>query len=70
MGSEFEQIQSLMKYARSLEEKTMGKDFERYRRNAELLDECKKKKFPNLEKLGLINKTPQDDDTTQQTHPC
>lgn len=45
-----------MKYARSLEEKTMGKDFERYRRNAALLDECKKKKFPNLERLGLINK--------------
>ena len=45
-----------MKYARSLEEKTMGKDFERYRRNAALLDECKKKKFPNLERLGMINK--------------
>lgn len=56
MGSEFEQIQSLMKYARSLEEKTMGKDFEQFRRNARLLDECRNKKFPNLERLGLIQK--------------
>jgi len=59
MGSEFEQIKSLMKYAKSLEEKTIGKDFERYRRNAALLDECRKKKFPNLERLGMINKEQQ-----------
>ena len=45
-----------MAYARSLEEKTMGKDFEKYRRNAALLDECKKKKFPNLEKLGVVDR--------------
>lgn len=48
-----------MKYAKSLEEKTIGKDFERYRRNAALLDECRKKKFPNLERLGMINKEQQ-----------
>lgn len=56
MGSEFEQIQSLMKYARSLEDKTMGKDFEEWRKKSEFLDECRRKKFPNLDKLGVTNK--------------
>jgi len=56
MGSEFEQIKSLMKYARSIEEKTMGKDFEQWRRNVEFLDECRRKKFPNLDKLGVTDK--------------
>lgn len=62
MGSEFEQIESLMRYAESIEEKTMGKDFEKYRKNAKLLDECRKKKFPNLERLGMINKQPNNPD--------
>jgi len=53
MGSEYEQIASLMKYARHIEDKTMP-DFEKYRKTAALLDECRAKKFPHMERLGLI----------------
>ena len=56
MGSDNEQINSLLRYVKSLETKTMGKDFEKYRSNAKLLDQCRLKKFPNLEKLGVIKK--------------
>jgi len=53
MGSEYEQIESLMRYVKRIEDKTMP-DFEKYRQTAKLLDDCRAKKFPNLERLGLI----------------
>jgi hypothetical protein len=61
MGSDYEKIESLMRYVKSIEGKTMGKDFEKYRRNAKLLDDCRNKKFPLLESLGLINTQNKDD---------
>lgn len=54
MGSEMNEIESLMRYFESLEDQAMGSDLEKYRHTAKLLDDCKKKKFPNLERLGLI----------------
>jgi len=53
MGSEYEEIESLMRYVKRIEDKTMP-DFEKYRKTAKLLDNCRAKKFPNLERLGLI----------------
>ena len=51
MGSEYEQIESLMRYAKRIEEKTMP-DFEKYRKTAKLLDECRAKKFPHMKDLA------------------
>tara|TARA_R110000782_G_scaffold206237_2_gene294915 strand:+ start:738 stop:926 length:189 start_codon:yes stop_codon:yes gene_type:complete len=62
MGSDYKQIESLLNYAKSIEVKTMGKDFEKYRRNAKLLDDCRNKKFPLLESIGLIKKQNKDDE--------
>jgi|TARA_B110000858_G_scaffold122683_1_gene139912 hypothetical protein len=55
MGSDNEQIASLMRYLKRVEGLTMP-NFEEYRKRATLLDECKEKKFPNMERLGLIKK--------------
>jgi hypothetical protein len=64
MGSEYEQIESLMRYAKRIEEKTMP-DFEKYRKTAKLLDECRAKKFPHMERLGLIEQQqPEDEENT------
>lgn len=64
MGSEYEQIESLMRYAKRIEDKTMP-DFEKYRKTAKLLDECRAKKFPHMERLGLIeHQQPEDEENT------
>ena len=55
MGTDNEQIASLMRYIKRVESMTMP-NFEEYRKKANLLDECKAKKFPNMERLGLIKK--------------
>lgn len=55
MGSDNEQIVSLMRYLKRVEGLTMP-NFEEYRKRSTLLDECKAKKFPNMERLGLIKK--------------
>tara|TARA_R110002050_G_scaffold260934_2_gene400805 strand:- start:801 stop:992 length:192 start_codon:yes stop_codon:yes gene_type:complete len=55
MGSDNEQIASLMHYLKRVESLTMP-NFEDYRKRGTLLDECKAKKFPNMERLGLIKK--------------
>ena len=44
-----------MRYLKRVEGLTMP-DFEEYRKRSTLLDECKAKKFPNMERLGLIVK--------------
>jgi hypothetical protein len=44
-----------MRYLKRVEGLTMP-NFEEYRKRATLLDECKEKKFPNMERLGLIKK--------------
>ncbi len=61
MGSEYQQIASLMKYAKRIEDKTMP-DFERYRQTAKLLDECRAKKFPHMKRLGLIKQQPEEEE--------
>jgi len=53
MENEMRKASSLMRYFESLEDRTMG-NFENYRKKAKLLDDCRAKKFPNLERLGLI----------------
>jgi len=53
MENEMREASSLMRYFESLEDRTMG-NFENYRKKAKLLDDCRAKKFPNLERLGLI----------------
>jgi len=64
MGSEYEQIESLMRYAKRIEDKTMP-DFEKYRKTANLLDECRAKKFPHMERLGLIEQhQPEEEENT------
>jgi len=60
MGSEYEQIESLMRYVKRIEDKTMP-DFEKYRQKAKLLDDCRAKKFPNLERLGLIQQNQEEE---------
>ena len=53
MENEMREASSLMRYFESLEDRTMG-NFENYRKKAKLLDDCRAKKFPNLERFGLI----------------
>jgi hypothetical protein len=64
MGSEYEQIESLMRYVKRIEDNTMP-NFEKYRKTAKLLDDCRAKKFPHMERLGLIEQhQPEEEENT------